>query len=30
MRRYTQGNYLILLAEILEGKRLVALMAVNY
>ena len=30
MRRHTQGNYLVLLTKILEGKRLVALVAVKY
>jgi hypothetical protein len=28
--RHIEGNYLVLLAEILEGKRLVALVAVDY
>ena len=27
--RHIEGNYLVVLAEILEGKRLVALVAVN-
>ena len=30
MRRHTESNYLVLLAKILEGKRLVALVAVDY
>jgi hypothetical protein len=30
VRRHAQGNYLVLLVEILEGKRLVALIAVKY
>ena len=30
MQRHTEGDYLILLTEILEGKRLIALMAVKY
>ena len=30
MRGHAEGNYLVLLAKILEGKRLVALVAVNY
>ena len=30
MWRHTEGGYLVLLAEILEGKRLVALVAVDY
>ena len=29
MRRHTESYYLVLLAEILEGKRLVALIAIN-
>jgi hypothetical protein len=30
VHRHAQGNYLALLAKILEGKRLVALVAVKY
>ena len=30
MQRHTEGNYLVLLAKLLERERLVALMAVKY
>ena len=30
VQRHIEGNNLILLTEILEGKRLIALVAVNY